>query len=187
MKKSLSIVIAMAAFFGVAACSSQTPFLGKAYFGSYERTAFNHAARNGEVPTVVYGNPFAGDRAAFAQEVAARMKPPAHYGGPVAFTAVGSSRDHRLAMIFNPASGQSDIGLCRNQVSKTKGRVQEELRVLAAFCAGERVLSSVRGRVEAISSSADPRFQQLLDQVSLALFPIRNPDIDGEDRDFPPL
>lgn len=186
MTKTLSIFVAMAVYLGLAACSSQTPLLERAYFGSYSQSNFNYAARKGEVPTVVHGNPFAGDRAAFAQDVAARMKAPAYYAGPVKFTAVENSRAYRLAMVFNPSSTQVDISVCRNQVSKTQGQLRGEVRVLAAFCGGERVLSSVRGRVDGVTSTDDPRFQQLLDQVSLALFPIRSPDIDDEERPFPP-
>jgi len=43
--------------------------------------------------------------------------------------------------------------------------------VRSAFCAGERLLTSTRGRVLGARSPDDPRFRRLISQIGFALFP----------------
>jgi hypothetical protein len=89
---------------------------------------------------------------------------PVHTARPKGFVS-----PYRVVMVFHPVPAPGRATLCeRVPRSQADG---ERIRVSAAFCAGEQLLSSIRGSVAAVEGPGDPRFRRLLSQISTELFP----------------
>jgi hypothetical protein len=54
------------------------------------------------------------------------------------------------------------------------------LDLVATYCRGDRPMTQVTARLDPVSSPDDPRFRDQVRQVSLSLFPSRNPDMQGD-------
>jgi hypothetical protein len=118
---------------------------------------------------VVYGNPFAMDRRAFARAVTDTMQG-ANYGRPTNFTTTpGPSAERNLwvVMAFN-----ADVGpyaLCGGGPVETRVR-RDVLTLTAAWCFDGRQDSLVTAAVGPAAGVNDPRFRALVRQTVLNLF-----------------
>ena len=136
---------------------------------------FQLAARNGEVKTEVFGNPF-GDNAGFAAVVVEHMLN-AHRGPPARFaldpTGSGSA-PYRVVMVFNPPSEATADQACARAASLAAVRGGLSTNLLAVFCNGDTALSQAMGRVRGATGPQDRKFRSLVRQVAYSLIPARD-------------
>ena len=96
---------------------------------------------------------------------------------------------YRLVLVFNPPPRTSSIGLCKAaklDAIAPPGPLRlvdglGEVSLVAAFCNGDLTLSRVSARANMVDGPDSEKFDQLMSQVALALFPFRNPNRDRED------
>jgi hypothetical protein len=137
------------------------------------------------MPTAVFGNPFAVDKAAFDRVVTDAMyrKNP---GIAVRFsTQIDDPQRwlYRVIMYFDPPVGVSGHTACDpNATLQSAAQNVDRLVLLAALCRGNRSLSEIRGTTSRGSGPDDPSFRSLITQVVLNMFPTRNPNLDTECR-----
>ena len=152
---------------------------------SYYGAELGYAADKGGMPTAVFGNPFAVDKAAFDRAVTDAMyrKNP---GIAVRFsTEIDDPQRwlYRVIMYFDPPIGISGKTACNPdatlQFVPQKG---DRLVLLAALCRGNKSLSEIRGTTSRGSGPDDPHFRTLITHVVLNMFPTRNPNLDAECR-----
>ena len=146
----------------------------------YDRSVVTHASAGGAFPLVVHGNPFPGVPQAQAAEAIARdMRlpgwfPPARFApAPVPNAPRG---DYRLVLVFNPAGPISAADACGDlREVPLAQQAGPETTLRAAFCTRGEMISDTSARAPA-APPGSPAFQQLLDQVSVTIFPERNRD-----------
>ena len=152
---------------------------------SYYGAELGYAAAKGGMPTAVFGNPFAVDKAAFDRVVTDAMyrKNP---GIAVRFsTQIDDPQRwlYRVIMYFDPPVGISGHTACDpNATLQSVAQKGDRLVLLAALCRGNRSLSEIRGTTSRGSGPNDPNFRLLITQVVLNMFPTRNPNLDTECR-----
>jgi hypothetical protein len=155
--------------------------IGSSYYGS----ELGYAAGKGGMPTAVFGNPFAIDKAAFDRTVTDAMyrKNP---GIAVRFsTEIDDPQRwlYRVVMYFDPPVAVSGQTACNPSATlRSVAQKEDRLVLLAALCRGNKSLSEIRGTTSRGSGPDDPSFRSLITQVVLNMFPTRNPDIDADCR-----
>ncbi len=175
------VLFAMLPF--LAACQGMV-IVGEPVFGQvYTVDDFNYASRNGEIRTRIGDDPFGGPHAEFSAKVTELMYG-ANIGGDVVFTpsprGKGSGR-HHVVMLFNPPISADETDFCVSNASYPTLELTNALRLVAAFCSGDTLLSTANGKVFGVRSMHAPLFRKLVRQVTLALFPAYD-DLDiGED------
>ncbi len=101
---------------------------------------------------------------------------------------------YRTVLVFNPPPRTSSIGLCKQaklDAIAPPGPLRlvdglGEVSLVAAYCNGDLTLSRVSARATMVDGPDSEKFDQLMSQVALALFPSRNPNRDRDDcRRFP--
>lgn len=157
--------------------NSQTDLAGTASY-------VDHVAGT-NLPAVIRGNPSNLDKADFDRIVRDDIRG-ANFGRPTTFVPGPEEAPwpgYRLVMIFNgPVMGQRDI--CRDLIPDGGGPAPDgKVMVLAAFCSGDRAVTSLAGGIAELTDPNDTRFRSFLRQVSLKLFDRQNPD-DRPDRDI---
>lgn len=148
---------------------------------AYSPSEYGQAAGGGELATVVRGDPFAIGSDRFAAEVVAALARHPPRLQPTTFTlepGPEAQTAYRAIFLFDapPAAVQSELCAVPPAVPVVDpgGRV----RVLAAFCRDGRLLTRVTGEIARADGPDDPRFDALLGQVVLALFPLTEPTRD---------
>ena len=145
----------------------------------YDRSVVTHASSGGAFPLVVHGNPFPGLPQRQAVDTVARdMRLPGWFPQvPFAPAPVASAPrgDYRLVLVFNPAQPVSGADACGDlsQVPVAASRPSGETTLRAAFCTRDEPISDTRARA-ASAGPGSPAFRQLLNQVSVTVFPERN-------------
>ncbi len=134
---------------------------------------FDYASRNGEIRARVGGNPFGGSHAAFSDKVTNLMYG-ANFGGDVAFVpppgGTGSGR-HHVVMVFNPPISADETDFCVPNAKVATGPLSDTLRLVAAFCYEDTLLSTSTGHVRGVRHADASLFRALVRQVTLSLFP----------------
>ena len=151
---------------------------------------FDYAARNGEVRTAVFGNPFGAPTGGFTATVTRNMRG-ANPGKPVAFTprpTGGGSGAYHVVMLFNPDRAATANDACANASNVPTAPGHDPVNLFSAFCIGDTPLSSAGGLANGVSSPEDQNFRELVQQVTQALFPIYDHfDIGGEGGSAPKM
>lgn len=159
----------------VGACA--TP--GAIYYGRdlsalYRPVEIGAAGAQGPVPLILRGNPFGGTSAAIAGQVLAGMSRSATLRTIRLTTGDPGPRsvDYRVIVVFgHPALGPN--GLCADP--DVPFATESTVHAAAAFCIGERLLSSTRGQsLDPISGPDDPAFAAFMKGLTDALFPQPN-------------
>ncbi|MHA1565213.1 MAG: hypothetical protein ACTSX7_07880, partial [Alphaproteobacteria bacterium] len=102
------------------------------------------------------------------------------------------NNSYRTVLLFNPPPRTSSIGLCKPaklDALAPPGPLRyvdgaDEVRLVGAYCNGDLTLSRVSARALAVDGPNSEKFDQLMSQVALALFPSRNPHLDRDDCRF---
>lgn len=151
---------------------------------AYSTNQFAYAAAGRDLRVAVVGDPFDGDRAAFERGVTDAMQGK-HWGQRTRFTVDpdDSARDiYHVVMLFNPPGSLSGEKLCRSEPDALRPRAYTDgrLGVYAAFCRSDKMLTRVRGTIGGADGPNDPLFQELIGQVTNALFPLRQQNDDND-------
>jgi hypothetical protein len=156
--------------------------------GSYSPSTLGYIAAKGGMPTEIIGNPFAvpkDELEAIVNQVLERSHPGPRF--PF-FSEVppGVPSPYRVVILLNQPGTHSGPRLCRDsyrlraeEVATAAPGGPGEVRVVAAFCAREIHISSVRGVASGVHTPQDGSFRRLLSQVGHALLPRTNPERRG--------
>lgn len=174
--------IAAVAAVGVvlAACAAGGARVQPVYIGSYDPEMLNYAASKGAMLTEVVGNPFGAPKERVDAAVIGSMTG-AHFGPRLAFTTKAPpdyASPYRIVMFFNPAPNAQAIQICSNADQPTAAQ-PNELRMLAAFCSSDTVVTSIKGSVADVTAPTDSAFRGLIRSLMVELFPPRDPDLGG--------
>ncbi|MCK6454105.1 MAG: hypothetical protein L6R19_25090 [Alphaproteobacteria bacterium] len=180
---------ATAALLAVAAATPSEAFTRhEQMWSSYDPTEINGAHGGRMLPTLVTGNPFGGPQEAFAEAVVGAMR--GSRGGRPTDPAVAATAPMRVLMMFNAATLTGDR-LCDRRQPLAVGDAGPRaptggarVELVATYCRGDRPMTQVTASLDGASGPDDPRFQDFIKQVTLSLFPSRNPDMQG-DGQFP--
>ena len=173
----------------VGACAVGGPYLyNEQVSPSYTVPQYNYAAGRRDFLTVVRGDPFGMEEAAFQDAVIEVLNRNQPRPQPTRFTADPGedARPHyRTVLLFDAPRAMVPNAICRasfaggvEPVALTTGprREGDPVRVAAAFCSGGGAFTSVMGEVADVESVDDPAFDRLISQVVYALFPLRDED-----------
>jgi hypothetical protein len=170
-------IVLSAALALLAACSSPNAIYYGDDFGTvYRRSEVHVAGSQGPVPLLIRGNPFPG---ADAQRLAgATIAGMAGSGAlaPIRLTSGDPgprSIDYRIIVAFGEPAHRAN-GLCADPDAPFAAT--DQLRATAAFCIGNLMLTTTRGRLfGAATSPEDPAFASFLAGLTRALLPPVNP------------
>jgi hypothetical protein len=153
----------------------------------YDRSVVTHASSGGAFPLVVHGNPFPGlSQPQAAQAIARDMRLPGWFPQvPFAPAPVASAPrgDYRLVLVFNAAAPVSSADACGDlRQVPVAPQPNGATTLRAAFCTRGEMISDTTARMAA-AQPGSPAFRQMLDQVSMTIFPERNRDRDPDPSD----
>jgi hypothetical protein len=150
----------------------------------YSLKYLQYAASKGSLATIVSGGAFAGTpESDVAAHVRAELSERPYGVGPIAFVPypLGETTPALfVSMVFNPAPSFDGWAACdpaRAAASGGEPRPDGALRVVAAFCSSQRLLSESTGYAEGLSGLADERFNHLIHLLAMDLFPLRDPNL----------
>ena len=174
---------AMAAILAMNACAGAVRSTSSqdVSFRSGVLSTFAYAAAEGEMNTVVVGNPFDIPKSALDRIVTDVMQDN-HYGPRTTFTTTPSPdarADYRIVMMFDRPPGMDRQQLCgprENLASEPRG---DRLRLATAFCARNQLLSWVDSSIAAPVSADDAAFRRMIANATFSLIPSRDHDPDG--------
>lgn len=140
---------------------------------NYYDGAFEYATLNGKINTHVVGAPFGNPGREFTRSVTAYMKG-ATRGRVVEF--IPSPRNttkhaFHIVVVFNGKNPLIETEVCQNADEIGTVRSSRTTTMFAIFCQDGFPLSYSSGSVRDLRSSDDPRFAQLIKQISLAMIP----------------
>jgi len=182
-RQRVRVVLAITGMLTLAACSGTgsspvtDPFATLS--SAYDPASVWHDTKDG-IRTVIHGNPFEVSQALADQAILASLRMPAWHQKAQFFPYLtgGKPRGARLVLVFNPTDRISHEDACGDLGKIGVGPNAGVTRIHASFCASERALSYIEGRVAA-SEPKDPAFSSLMAQTIDQLLPIRNFDNDG--------
>jgi hypothetical protein len=181
MPSAITRMAALALLALVAGCGEAPQIYNEEVTVAYSPTEYGYAAGGRELWTVVRGDPFGLGAARFAEEVVATLARHPPRPQPTTFTlepGPEARANYRAIFLFDapPAAVQSE--LCAEPPAVPVVDPGGRVRVLAAFCRDGRLLTRVTGEIPRAEGPGDPRFDALLGQVVLALFPLTEPTRD---------
>ncbi|MEX0759411.1 MAG: hypothetical protein WD100_07520 [Tistlia sp.] len=174
---------ALALILGLAACNLASTRPAYVY-DAYHLGVLSGPAAQGGMAAFLVGEPFPGEEPALRRAVEYALTEQ-RFGPvfPVTTEPSPALRDspYKVVLVFDPAGGWDGYAACKHgELPRSVGRRGESLEVLALFCEGHRLMTSTQGRVVA-ASPADPRFQALMKQIALDLFPPLRWNRDADD------
>lgn len=165
---------------GLAGCVGAPKTYGEFVQSTYSPTEYGYGAARRDLWTQIRGDPFGlGDKAFQARmiDILAHHPPKPQ---PTNFTTdpdETADTDYRVVFLFDPPTKLISTRLCRLPQGLPRGEGgTKPLRVAAAFCRNQGVLTAVRGDLDFIESIDDPAFDVLIGQLVDALFPNFNPN-----------
>ena len=144
-------------------------------------STFAYAAANGEMNTVVIGNPFDIPKDALEQVITETMQGN-HYGPRTTFTTTPSANAQahfRVVMMFDRPRAMNRQQLCGPRAELEPEPQGDRLRLATAFCARNQLLSWVDSSIAAPASPDDPAFRKMVANAIFNLIPWRDHDPDG--------
>lgn len=147
-------------------------------FRSGVLSTFAYAAADGEMNTVVVGNPFDMPKSALDRIVTDAMQGN-HYGPRTTFTTTPSpdARAHfRIVMMFDRPRGMDRQQLCGPRENLTPEPRGDRLRLATAFCARNELLSWVDSSILTPASADDAAFRRMIANATFNLIPSRDND-----------
>lgn len=173
----LALAALPAALLGLTACD-QGPATVALYMHPTGSFDFLIAATRNEGPlyTEIDGDPFATGED-LEDPIIAAMEQAVQIRVLRLTTELEAAEDpaFRLVLVFNPAHRDALLAFCRSQPEG--GPPQEDaaaqggrIELRAGFCHGDILLAAVDGWVEDATGTADPKFEQLMQQVARELF-----------------
>lgn len=164
------------------ACTDSTVLYNNFVYNRYHPTEFGVAAGRKDFRTVIHGDPFGLGEADFAAATIGVLNRHQPFLQPTRFTTdpgEDASPDHRMVLVFDQP-GMPIYQLCREPLPTPPTGLEGDLtlHVSAAFCLHQAELTVVQGKVDGVTGIDDPKFDRLLGQIVLALFPPIDPNDD---------
>jgi hypothetical protein len=143
----------------------------------YSQQQFAYAAGGRDLMTDVRGNPFAMPQEEFSAAVTDAMQR-AHFGPPTRFTTTPGETarlNYRVRLLFNGPAASTGAVVCAGEPAIVGPSPQAgNVRLLAAFCNGERPMSYLSAHAGGIQDAHDPAFRDFMRQITTTLFPPQN-------------
>lgn len=164
----------------LAACQGMTASSSGTYAPGYRVSDLTLAARNNGVPFTLTGNPLGMSDAEATLATIERFRAPG-WAPQVNFRPrEAQDGGYGVVLIFDPPPETTPQQACSVQFGRSLPHVPPQggadHRVVAAFCNGGP-MSSMRASFAPVSGPDDPRYRELLNQISLTLFPAYNPEM----------
>jgi len=171
----------------LAGCAGTATLPHHYVYDGYRTSYLSYSADRGGLLTEVVGNPFDAPKTAVDEAVTETFGQRS-FGPKLDFFTVppeGYSSAYHVVVLFNPATGAAPARLCRDPFQAQEER-PGKVGVLAAFCSGDRRVTSAGGSVSGASGPDDPAFRDLMSQVAALLFPSRPGDRSPNDNNRTP-
>ena len=169
---------------GLAACAGS--IVDSPYTGTYDPSMLRYVAGKGALYTQIVGNPFNASKDKVESVVTGTMFG-AHFGPDVRFTTTrdpGNPSPYSVVLLFNPAPSVTATQLCKDPDPRLATAASGETRVMLAFCASGYRETSVTGRISGVTDPDDAAFRALIRQMTVQLFPPKNPNLIDGGSDF---
>lgn len=158
---------------GLAGCAPSTVEVGPTGDAVAARERLEQALEQGPVRAQIFGDPYGLDPKRQDRLVAGAMGDGVQ-GVEVRFSAdpgLYAADQPRLVVVLNPQIEAPSAEVCRApERIRTGPAAAGELKLLAAFCEGERLINGARAEGE-VADPADPRLDRMLWQTAGVLFP----------------
>jgi hypothetical protein len=164
-------------------CASETLVYNEQLSPAYRPTEYGYGAGGRDFTTVILGNPFQLGEQAFQEQFVALLNRTQPILQPTHFTTTPgpSARPiYRVVFLFN----RKDVlpnAMCAQPLDVPAVDLGKTVRVTAAFCRWQGYLSTVTGEVQA-DRIDDPKFESMISQMILLLFPPFDPSEDDDNR-----
>ncbi|HEY5597779.1 MAG TPA: hypothetical protein VIK47_03140 [Kiloniellales bacterium] len=174
--------LAVFALAALAACAGTSGVQPANVTAAYERGIMGYMASRGGLPTEVWGNPFKAPDEQVHAAVRQTMER-SHFGPDFPFLAEkpqGFASPYRMVVVLDSKTTYAYHQICAG-VSPPSGPKGDggNVRVAAALCAGDSMVTGTAGWASGVGGPDDPAFVALIAQVTHELFPLR----DEHDRD----
>lgn len=170
-------MLAMLALGVLAACAGSVVVQMGNITPKYYPGLVGYIASRGGLPTEVVGNPFdAPDEqvSAVVRETMAKS----HFGPDFPFLAekpLGFSSSYRMVVVLGSNGDTGYHKLCAGVHAPGGGESGgAEIRMTAALCVGDSMVTGTTGRVSGVRAPDDPAFAALISQVTHELLPLKN-------------
>lgn len=140
----------------------------------------------GSLPVAIHGNPFGDPDKELETAVLAAMQG-STFGMPVRFIPAPDKPDpeqrFHVVLAFAPPGAASPDKLCEANASDvpTTTAKSATVNLLGAFCSKDSYLSHAIARADEVAGPDSPKFKALVSQLTLSMFPSRNPHYDSDD------
>jgi hypothetical protein len=182
-----SIVAVMVGALLIAGCAGQPVLYNHFINSGYSPAEFGVGAGRKDLRTVLHGDPFGVGEAAFAAATIAILNRHQPFLQPTHFTTMpgeNASPRHRMVLIFDqpriPVFQLCRAALPPPPAQSAEPAAERTLHIAAAFCLHGGELTAVQGKIEGVEGVDDPKFERLLAQIVLVLFPPIDPNDDDE-------
>lgn len=162
-------------------CADQSLIYNTAISSSYRPTEFGYGAGRRDLTTVIVGNPFDLDQETLDTKLVAKLNASRNLLQPTHFTTTPgpSARPRYRAVFYFDTTPVIFDRLCRDPAKVPKAELESKVRLTAVFCRDQAFFSSTTGELEGVTDIDDPRFDDLVRQMVILLFPPIDPSRDG--------
>jgi hypothetical protein len=108
----------------------------------------------------------------------------ATFGRMASFTTKVSpdnNSPYRVVVLLDPALRAQANRLCSDPNQPTAASA-DRIRAMAAFCSSDTAITSISGSTAKAQETGDPAFSELIQRMTMDLFPIQDPGINHEGR-----
>jgi len=170
IKRLLSLGAALAALVG--GCSDGPSTVTGGYRSPATWSSFVYATSSGPLLLEIHGDPFGQGGESLGRTAAAAMAA-AIPARPFRLTGDSAAAAHPAFRIMLVVGAPPDLdaqAICAGRAKGSTARAEAgRIDLVATFCDGEALLSSVRGWVAKVQGADDPRFRLLLGQMTREL------------------
>jgi hypothetical protein len=164
-------------------CADQTLVYNEQLSPAYRPTEYGYGAGRRDFTTVIQGDPFRLGEQEFQEQFVALLNRHQPILQPTHFTTTPgpSARPiYRAVFLFNSKAVLPNQ-MCAVPLNVPAVELDKTVRLTAVFCRWQGYLSTVTGEVE-VDSIDDPRFESMIAQMILLLFPPFDPSEDDDNR-----
>ncbi len=140
---------------------------------NYYDGAFEFATKDGKINTHVVGSPFSAAAGNFKNTVTSMMYG-STFGRNVKFVSSPPNTEKyrfHVVVTFNVTRSINMADLCENPTRLKSDPTRKTTSMEAIFCQGGYPLSYASGYVSGLTGPSDPRFAQLVREVTLSMIP----------------
>jgi hypothetical protein len=173
----------LATVFLLGGCAGQTLVYNEQLSPAYRPTEYGYGAGGRDFTTVIVGDPFQLSEEQFQEQFTALLNRHQPILQPTHFTTTPGPTArpiYRVVFLFNTQTVLPNQ-MCRAPFEVPAVDLGETVRVNAVFCRWQGYLSTVTGEVQA-DRIDDPKFESMIGQMILLLFPPIDPSEDDDNR-----